>query len=114
MSSVAPPRSRTPAAAAPLPNPWEMALSQLDASAARLQLDPAIHARLSNCLRVSRPARRTSRARNTRPTNSAGRCVRGVMDLPCQRAPSDRRGHPQRVRHPHIAKNRASGAEVHL
>ncbi|MGH2355011.1 MAG: Glu/Leu/Phe/Val family dehydrogenase [Chloroflexota bacterium] len=52
--SVAPPSSfaaPTASGAAPLPNPWEMALRQLDGAAARLNLDPAIAARLASCQR---------------------------------------------------------------
>ena len=54
MTSVAPPGvSRREAAhgAAPQMNAWEMALTQLDGAARRLQLDPAIHARLGHCQR---------------------------------------------------------------
>ncbi len=53
MASVAPPRTapRPAAPAGPAPNPWEMALRQLNESAARLKIDPAIHQRLSTCQR---------------------------------------------------------------
>lgn len=34
-----------------VPNPWQMALEQLAGAASRLQLDPAIHARLAVCQR---------------------------------------------------------------
>ena len=40
-----------PSATRPLPNPWEMARRQLDESAARLQLEPGIQARLGVCQR---------------------------------------------------------------
>ena len=36
---------------APGPNPWQMALHQLEGAARRLQLDPGIHVRLANCQR---------------------------------------------------------------
>ena len=52
MSSVAPPSAAARAqTTSPEPDPWSMALRQLDGAAARLQLDPAIHARLSACQR---------------------------------------------------------------
>jgi glutamate dehydrogenase (NAD(P)+) len=53
MASVAPPRTapRPAAPIGPTPNPWEMALRQLNESAARLKIDPAIHQRLSTCQR---------------------------------------------------------------
>src|SRR5688500_3654939 len=52
MTSAAPPATRPIAAgASPSPNPWEMALHQLEGAARRLQLDPGIHARLAHCQR---------------------------------------------------------------
>ncbi len=52
MTSVAPPISPRAATGGPsAPNPWRMALHQLDGAARRLQLDPGIHARLANCQR---------------------------------------------------------------
>ena len=52
MTSVAPPTPRATAAGdPPSPNPWEMALHQLDGAARRLQLDPGIHVRLAHCQR---------------------------------------------------------------
>src|SRR5215204_7820759 len=58
MTSVAPPGVPTaptadgaPTGAGPAPNPWEMARRQLEESAARLQLDPGIRARLDACQR---------------------------------------------------------------
>ena len=52
-SRAAPPAPETPTApgAPDAPNPWAMALHQLDGAAARLRLDPAIHARLRHCQR---------------------------------------------------------------
>src|SRR5919202_1797481 len=54
MTSVVPPGISVPGSAqgfAPDLNPWTMALTQLDGAARRLQLDPAIHARLGHCQR---------------------------------------------------------------
>ena len=54
MTSVAPPGGsarRTAQATPPALNPWEMALTQLEGAARRLQLDPGIHARLAHCQR---------------------------------------------------------------
>jgi glutamate dehydrogenase (NAD(P)+) len=55
MSPVAPQTLLSPARplekAPAEPDPWHMALQQLDAAAKRLQLDPGIHARLSTCQR---------------------------------------------------------------
>jgi glutamate dehydrogenase (NAD(P)+) len=54
MTSVAPPGPQASAVqhgGAPGPNPWEMALSQLEGAARRLQLNPGIHARLASCQR---------------------------------------------------------------
>ena len=58
MTSVAPPGASTaptadgaPSGAGPAPNAWEMARRQLEESAARLQLDPGIRARLDTCQR---------------------------------------------------------------
>jgi glutamate dehydrogenase (NAD(P)+) len=54
MTSVVPPGSAQPSGAqssAPAINAWEMAQTQLDGAAKRLQIDPAIHARLAACQR---------------------------------------------------------------
>src|SRR5688500_990279 len=50
-AAPAPRAAGTPAGMEGVPDPWAMALHQLDGAAARLQLDPAIHARLSACQR---------------------------------------------------------------
>ena len=54
MTSVVPPGISVPDNAqgfSPEVNAWTMALTQLDGAARRLQIDPAIHARLANCQR---------------------------------------------------------------
>ncbi len=54
MSSVAPAGATsapTLSASGPAPNPWAMALRQLDEAATRLQVDPGVRARLSACQR---------------------------------------------------------------